>query len=353
MLKLPVKKPGLSVAYEILPWLWQQDLNGVLPLLRRDDPHLLEELRHQLLTPFIYQQVLCHGRQKSLPPPVLRGLAHDYALALKAAAGQEQEARRVIRALDQAGVAVILLKGADLRLRVYGDPAVRPMADLDLLIDPAQLQQGLAALARLGYSPASSHRDPKPGFREQFGHEITLEPPPGGRLLVDLHWEIRAVACYYRLPFEFLQSQSIFWHYGDLPVKVLSPEHALIHLSLHTFGDSLGAFPEALPLLDLALVLTRLSLDWSRFLGESARCGCRLPICCMLQEMSHLVPQAIPVGVLTQLQQYRPPLAEKLVIRLVRSLRFLAGKFPRLEEQRHFWEWATFYLAGGRGKANL
>ena len=132
---------------------------------------------------------------------VLRGLAHDYALALKAAVVQEQESRRVIQALNQAGVAVILLKGADLRLRVYGDPAVRPMTDLDLLISPAQLRQGLAALARLGYSPASSNRDPKPGFREQFGHEITLEPPAGGRLLVDLHWEIRGQACYYRWPF--------------------------------------------------------------------------------------------------------------------------------------------------------
>lgn len=341
------------MAQEILPWLFQQNLTGALPLLRNDEPHLLlEELHRQLLTPFIYQQILCHDLQQSLSPAVLRGLAHDYALALRETALQEQEARRVIQALSQAGVEVILLKGADLRLRAYEDPATRPMTDIDLLIAPAQLQPGLAALARLGYRPAASHRDPRPGFREQFGHEITLAPPPGTRLLVDLHWEIRAVACYYRLPFDFLQAVSIYWREGEVPVKVLAPEHALIHLCLHTFGDSLGAFPEALPFLDLALVLTRLPLDWPRFLREVARCRCQLPIYLILREMSGLLPQAIPGGVLTHLQEYRPDWRERLVLRLVLSLRFLGGKFPWLEEQRHFWEWATFYLAGGRGKAS-
>jgi hypothetical protein len=179
---------------------------------------------------------------------------------------------------------------------------------------------------------------------------MTFAPPPGGRLIVDLHWEIRAVACYYRLPFDFLQSQSIFWDHKNLPVKVLTPEHALIHLSLHTFGDSIGAFPEALPLLDLALVLTRLPLDWSRFLQELAKCHCQLPIYCVFRELSRLVPQSIPGAVLTQLKQFRPPFEEKLLIRLIRSLRFLAGKFPRLEDQHHFWEWATFYLASFRSR---
>ena len=46
----------------------------------------------------------------------------------------EDEIRQVFMALGRAGVKVILLKGGDFRLRLYKDPALRPMLDMDLIM---------------------------------------------------------------------------------------------------------------------------------------------------------------------------------------------------------------------------
>ena len=66
-----------------------------------------------------------------MAPPWWPALRNDYVLALQAALQEEEEIKELLRALTKAGITPILLKGADLRLRVYGDPAVRPMADLE------------------------------------------------------------------------------------------------------------------------------------------------------------------------------------------------------------------------------
>ena len=49
------------------------------------------------------------------------------------------------------------LKGANLAYRHYPDPALRPMADLDLLVHPENAQQALAALEMLGYIPLDAN----------------------------------------------------------------------------------------------------------------------------------------------------------------------------------------------------
>jgi len=49
----------------------------------------------------------------------------------------------ILRSCETAGTPVIPLKGACLAERIYGDIALRPMADLDLLVKPADLPSAI------------------------------------------------------------------------------------------------------------------------------------------------------------------------------------------------------------------
>jgi len=60
---------------------------------------------------------------------------------------------RLLRAFDQAGVPVMLLKGAALNLSLYDRPDLRPMTDLDLLIHPADASAARKALHECGCRP--------------------------------------------------------------------------------------------------------------------------------------------------------------------------------------------------------
>ena len=98
--------------------------------------------------------------------------------------------------------------------------------------------------------------------------------------MVDLHWCLEAVAGFYRLPYSRLREKALSWDYQGQQVKVLAPEHLLMHLCLHLYDELL----DALRLVDLGLVLCRLPLNWNLFLDEVTRFRCQAPIAIMLSD---------------------------------------------------------------------
>ena len=61
------------------------------------------------------------------------------------------EARKIRAAFDQAGLALLFVKGLTTGALAYPDPMLKMGWDIDLLIDPAQLKGAAAMLAERGY----------------------------------------------------------------------------------------------------------------------------------------------------------------------------------------------------------
>jgi len=190
----------------------------------------------------------------------------------------------------------------------------------------------------LGYRLSPEFVDPRPGFRERFRRELHFNPPPGLSLLIDLHWRLEYVGGFHYLPFLQLQDLAVPRDYQGLPVKVLSPEHLLMHLALHAWDE----FHGALQIIDFALVLQFLPLDWPRFLTEVDRCRCRAPVYLVLREVSRIFPGSVPVEVLQELAGYCPGWAETLVLR--RPLGYFTRHFALLYHQRRLSDW-VFYIS--------
>ena len=100
------------------------------------------------------------------------------------------------RATEGSGPSpVIPLKGAFLAEAVYGDIALRPMADFDLLVKPPDLPRAVEILRQLGYESEQPF-DPaaqRAGFQDM--------PPmrrPGGAV-VELHWTLVTPLCGARI----------------------------------------------------------------------------------------------------------------------------------------------------------
>jgi hypothetical protein len=269
----------------------------------------LAQLRRQRLTPYLYALIMAAGCENSISAAVLKWLEEDYAWSLKQTLDQQQETRGIIQALLEHGIEAILLKGGDLRLRLYDDPAARPMTDLDLLVPKEQYAKARKTLEHLGYSLSPFCAEPRPGFRERFENELFFNPPPGKSLGLDLHWEIWSGAGYYRLPTHDLQARAQGLALAGLPVKVLAPEHALIHLCLHLLEDPYGL----ILVLDLALMVRRLPLDWPFFLGEASNFQCCVPVCLVLCQLAALVPEAIPPAIMGELRRVRPSFPERML----------------------------------------
>jgi hypothetical protein len=278
--------------------------------LKVNDPHILANLRFHRLTPYFYTLITALGCENLLSPPILKWLEDDYAWSFQQTLRQQGETREILQSLGQHGVEVILLKGADLRLRIYEDPAVRPMADLDLLIHKSQYAHTRKVLEHLGFSLSPLCSEPRPGFRERFENEMFFMPPPGKKLGLDLHWEIWGGAGYYRLPCQDLHGRAEPLVYDGLPVKVLAPEHALMHLCLHILEH-----PYALiQVLDLALLIGRLPIKWPFFLAEAIRFQCCAPVGQVLSQLAMVVPESVPQEIIAELSRVRPDFWERAIL---------------------------------------
>lgn len=322
----------------LILWLLERQ-PAPLHLFRTTDLQWWRELRRQRLSPLLYARLLSAGLVEGVPKSVAQLLRQDYLAALQLFLGQERESRRLLARLGDAGIEAILLKGADLRLRLYEDPVTRPMGDLDLLVSPVSLAAVGGLLKSLGYTLSMDSINYRPGFRERYRVGLHFQPRPPAALMVDLHWGLEAVAGYYRLPFTRLADQAHTLDWEGLPVRVLSPEHAFMHLCLHNYDEG----DAALKLIDLGLALTRLPINWQLFLTEAAQCRCQAPILLMLRGLEELLPGSMPPQVLRELETYVPRGMERLILR--HSLHPLARLLGPLSHQRRPSAWVRYLAA--------
>jgi hypothetical protein len=332
----------VTIVQHLLPFLLA-DKHSAPPnaenFLASMGPSTLEMLRHHRLSPLLYREVMRHGLENYLEPSIFANLRNDYFLNLRTAAREEAAILRVVQALMEAGIDIILLKGADLRIRIYGESSVRPMADLDMLISPEQVSRATLILEKLGFSLQSQCSDPRPGFRERFRNELHFAPATPGSLLIDLHWHLSGMDNFYVLPFQRLWEMAIPLSLEGQPLfKVLCPEHALIHLALHSLDELHGG----LQIIDLCLALSNLPWQWPDLRREIVHFHCQMPVYLILRELAQIFPEIIPVPIIEELSGYQPSWAEKLVIN--RSLGYLTPHFAVLYRKRLLGDW-LFYLS--------
>lgn len=306
------------------------------------EPGQFERFCAHRVNPLLYHRLTGFRREDLGEIPHFQELRQSYLRAFHYFSVQEREIRRLVELLTGAGVEVILLKGADLRHRLYDDPAVRLMDDVDLLIAPERVTQAREILKRHNYVLRPLDLDLQPGFQERFGWVVSFDPPSGARVLVDLHWEIREVGTLYRLPYRPLRQKAIPWSVAGHPVWRLAPEHLLLHLCLHTFDEwDTGTM---LKMVDLDLALRFLPLDWNFFLAEAETLGLKGPVAKVLEAMAALSPGLVPEAVLAEIKAFRPGLAERFVLRRG-NMAFAMASMLALWRYLPFRDWPA-YLKG-------
>jgi hypothetical protein len=120
-------------------------------------------------------------------PDAAAGLVTDWRHSLGEQALVDEALGRIGAAAEREGLPLMVLKGGDLRRRLYG-PGERPSNDLDLLVAPHRRDEAFQLLEELGYR--SSH--PRDEHQREHWFATTLRHGRRERLQVDLHWGLAA-----------------------------------------------------------------------------------------------------------------------------------------------------------------
>ncbi|MBN2106017.1 MAG: nucleotidyltransferase family protein [Deltaproteobacteria bacterium] len=242
------------------------------------------------LAPQLYHRLKPFFDAGPVPPQMRQRLQEAYYLNAGRNMRLYLQLGTLLRCFHDAGAPVILLKGAHLAEIVYGNVALRPMGDIDLLVRHADLLRAHEVLAGQGYANAEKNT----------GHALGHLPP-----YVKKH--APAIEIHYNIcgpPFSDRFAVGDLWERAR-PASVqaeaaltLCPEDLVLHLCVHAAVDH-GLEMGPLPFFDLARTLAyyRNHISWGSLLGRAEQWSlkrCLLLMLYLSESMAGLVlPQEV------------------------------------------------------------
>lgn len=253
----------------------------------------------------------------AMPAQVAEALKGAYITTLTDNLRLRNEQFRLLDKLRERGVAAVPFKGIALALRYYGDLALRPVGDIDLLIHHADAATAAGTLRELGYEPLEG--EGKPLSFEALRNAALVYRRPNGPI-AELHWCLASVPPY-SLRFAAadvwarLGSQEIAGR--TVPYLALGDE--LRYLCFHYAAQHQAA--RLIWLVDIAELVRALPPDWSwqAFTDETRALGLALPVVVALERAGRLVELELPERVLDTLAAAAAQPAERAAWRAAQT----------------------------------
>jgi hypothetical protein len=172
----------------------------------------------------------------------------------------------LLRALNEADIPTMLLKGAALTLSVYHDFGVRPMEDFDLMVPREHVPQAMDLLEKFGWNSEVHH----PRDLPQSIHACSFRNADAS--CIDLHWRL----CHLPASEEFertLWQQDMPATLQGMTVAVPGWTDQFLHTCAH--GPQFKIVSPIRWLADAFHILreARGSLDWKRIAANAPRVG--------------------------------------------------------------------------------
>ncbi|HEY2344289.1 MAG TPA: nucleotidyltransferase family protein [Xanthomonadaceae bacterium] len=209
--------------------------------------------------------VHANGASNLLPASIAAEFAAFERGRVVASLPDHAELVRVVRALAEARVPTLLLKGSALGYWLYPSAHLRPRVDTDLLFrDRASVELGKAALQPLGYAATDALAGVTTGYELSL-HRVDAN---GQTHHIDAHWKLANLAIFSdALSWDELDAAVIALPAIDPVARGLGPVHALLHACMHRIAN-LPAEPGSNAHGDRLLWLYDIDLLARRFASE-------------------------------------------------------------------------------------
>lgn len=273
-------------------------------------PQLANEASHNSFGPLLYDAVQHHP---AIPGEVQKQLRQLYLNTALANTLALHELATILQALAQANIPVIVLKGAALAQASYGNVALRPMHDLDLLLPFAHIPQALSIVATLGFQLL----EPIPfGDRSGlFWNELLLVKEGHKPVYLEFHWHLLDNPYYASRPgTPELFERSLPLQLEGQPARILAPDDFLLHLCSHSWHHHSGLWPQAGADIAQLLVQNGPTFNWERFLAHAQQYDLAYAVQTTLSQVVTQWHCPLPAGTWQAIQALRPGRKERFFI---------------------------------------
>lgn len=222
---------------------------------------------------------------RGVPHPLALSWGRYFGIMMMHSASLAGELEQVTQVLEEAGVPVVSFKGPTLAHAAYGNGAVRPCADLDVLVSRSQVQRAHEVLRARGYAHEAQLSPAQERAHLRMDSVFNLSRPAPDALAaffpqgfaLELHWAITSPCLPFDLTFEDLAPR-LGWMELSAPngsgpkrVRSLAAPDLLLILCVH---GAKHLWERLLWLCDIAQLLAQTpDLDWDAVLRDARARG--------------------------------------------------------------------------------
>lgn len=260
---------------------------------------VLAEAIGQGMAPIVYRIATQSRALELAPAEVAQELQARYASTLINVRLIEGQLAEILHAFESSGQDSLIIKGPPLARRLYHDFGLRPMIDIDVLVQPGEIQRASALVAGLGYHPATGQGGPKDFLALTCWTALYKrdEAPP-----VELHWRLMPLPSYQHA----FDSKELWGRSRPLPhsgarSSGLGLEDELRYLCVHYAAQHRRA--RLIWLVDIARFINTVpsGWDWRRWLGDAIALGIAHPVLQTFRDCQELLGVDAPSGAIDAL----------------------------------------------------
>ncbi|MBU0633575.1 MAG: signal peptidase I [Candidatus Omnitrophica bacterium] len=198
------------------------------------------------LAPFVYRQIEHDEKIKNaIPPRILSKFRNSYLATAAYNSLILDKLKTILNEFKRQAIRSIVLKGPALIALAYKDVGLRPMGDLDILIEREQLPAADEALRTLGYQRPVNYDDALNVKAASSANSLKYKLDSEDNFFVHLHWHI--INCTWPLGYlaEKIDMRDIFGRATDISIdgtaaKTLAPAQLILHLMQHSITHLLS-----------------------------------------------------------------------------------------------------------------
>jgi hypothetical protein len=291
----------------------------------------LEKARQNGVSPIIFLRWNeIKNRFTDVPSRISEDLGKDYYLNAAINTLIFEELRTVLNAFKESGIPMIVLKGAALASTVYNNLALRPMADIDLLVKKEDLLLADERLNALGYRPSDRSADDinlSSSYLTSLDYRNSSRNSPS----FHLHWHfvnstVPNESYINDVKMDHIWRDAEKAEIAGVETLVMAPHHLVIHLSEHALRvtHSLNKLIFYCDI-DKSVNYYRSRLDWNKLVEESIDFHLDRMVYISLHFTSLFMGTEIPEDVFMELKPKRLSLGEKIFMNSILNNRRRAG----------------------------
>ena len=296
-----------------------------------DWPRLLCRAESNRVGPLLFRNLREAPNAPAVPATTLAALRSSYLRSMNVATRVATELGPIAHGFRAASIPMVLLRGLSVGTALYGDTALRPFTDVDLLILRRDLPSARRCMEAAGCEIADG--DLAPTYFEKYHLHATYRHKPSG-VVFELHWALDHRYVPFVIPYESIIALSREVNIDGASISAPCPEHDLlanaVHVAKHAYFLAFLAASEdpigwvideghLIHLCDIALAADGCggALNWKYIMETSRAWNVARELSVVLRTADRLFPGCIPKEVTGRLELPRLSWGERTAFRLL------------------------------------